>query len=69
MSNHLHLIISRALDGQKLSDIVRDFKKFTSSEIIKAIEKNKHESRRNCLPVGQTGMLWIFFSYRQEKLK
>ena len=31
MSNHLHLIISSTVDGQKLSDIVRDFKKFTSS--------------------------------------
>tara|TARA_R110002072_G_scaffold196879_2_gene354222 strand:- start:33 stop:542 length:510 start_codon:yes stop_codon:yes gene_type:complete len=53
MSNHLHLIISRAENGQRLSDIVRDFKKFTSSKIIEAIEQNKYESRRNW-------MLWIF---------
>ena len=31
----------------------RDFKKYTSSQIIKAIEKNSQESRRNW-------MLWIF---------
>ncbi|MEQ9289303.1 MAG: transposase [Cyclobacteriaceae bacterium] len=55
MSNHLHLIISRAASGQALSDIVRDLKKYTSSKIIEAIEKNKHESRRNW-------MLWIFSS-------
>ena len=36
MSNHLHLIISRNGD-QSLSEILRDFKKFTSSQILKAI--------------------------------
>ncbi|HEX8675874.1 MAG TPA: transposase [Segetibacter sp.] len=45
MSNHIHLIISAA-DGN-LSNILRDFKKFTSKEIITAIESNKQESRRN----------------------
>jgi putative transposase len=44
MTNHLHLIIS-APNGN-LSDILRDFKKFTSKEIITAIENNKQESRR-----------------------
>src|SRR5215210_6875997 len=51
MSNPIHLIISAA-DGN-LSNILRDFKKFTSKEIITAIESNKQESRRNW-------MLWIF---------
>lgn len=51
MSNHVHLI-AQAEHG-KLSDILRDFKKFTSKSIIKAIENNKQESRRNW-------MLWIF---------
>jgi putative transposase len=45
MSNHLHLL-SSARD-QNLSDLLRDFKKFTSREIIKAIEKNPKESRKD----------------------
>jgi putative transposase len=53
MSNHLHLIISS--EKMKLSDILRDFKKFTSHEILKQIENNKEESRRDW-------MLWIFKS-------
>ena len=36
MSNHLHLIAS-AEEGKNLSDIMRDFKKFTSKKIIKEI--------------------------------
>ena len=51
MSNHIHLIISSG-DGN-LSDILRDFKKFTSKQIITAIENSKQESRGNW-------MLWIF---------
>lgn len=54
MSNHLHLIVS-VKEGGNLSDVLRDFKKFTSKEILKAIENNKQESRRNW-------MLWIFKS-------
>ena len=52
MSNHLHLIVS-ASEPKKLSDILRDFKKFTSSQILKAIPENEKESRKNW-------MLWIF---------
>jgi len=52
MSNHIHLIISCDPPNQ-LSDILRDFKKYTSSHIIKALEENTYESRRNW-------MLWIF---------
>ncbi len=44
ISNHLHLI-SSAKNGD-LSDILRDFKKFTSKQIIKAIQDNEHESRK-----------------------
>jgi putative transposase len=44
MSNHLHLIASaKNLD---LSDVLRDFKKFTSKQIMAAIENNQTESRR-----------------------
>ena len=44
MSNHLHLIVSAKENN--LSDILRDFKKFTSKPIIKAIQDNEHESRK-----------------------
>ncbi|MBW8359297.1 MAG: transposase [Weeksellaceae bacterium] len=43
MSNHIHLII-QSQDG-KLSDLVRDFKKFTATRILHAIQ-NEPESRR-----------------------
>lgn len=45
MSNHLHLIVSAKENN--LSDVLRDFKKFTSKELIKAINDNKQESRRD----------------------
>ena len=44
MSNHLHLIV--AAKENNLSDILRDFKKFTSKQIIKAIQNNGQESRK-----------------------
>ena len=44
MTSHVHMIIGSTKD--KLQDIVRDMKKHTSSELKKAIEQNKHESRR-----------------------
>jgi putative transposase len=45
MSNHLHMII-KAEEPNKLSDVLRDFKKFTSNTIIAFIENNKLESRK-----------------------
>lgn len=45
MSNHLHLI-GKAQQGFELSGIIRDFKKFTSKQIFKAIEENQKESRK-----------------------
>lgn len=45
MSNHLHMI-AEAEEGKNLSDILRDFKKFTSKTIIKEIEENPLESRK-----------------------
>jgi REP element-mobilizing transposase RayT len=47
MSNHIHLIV-RSQD-ENLSDIIRDLKKFTSKKIVKAIEDNPHESRKEWL--------------------
>src|SRR5680860_449048 len=48
MTNHVHLVI-RAKDGYRLSDILRDFKKFTSKELLKAIAANIQESRKDWL--------------------
>lgn len=45
MSNHLHIVASAG--NENLSDVLRDFKKFTSKEIIKAIINNKQESRKD----------------------
>jgi REP element-mobilizing transposase RayT len=44
MSNHLHLVVSAK--NEDTSEILRDFKKFTSKQIIKAILENKNESRK-----------------------
>ncbi len=45
MTNHLHLI-AVAKEGYNLSDILRDFKKFTSKRLINAILGNPIESRK-----------------------
>ncbi|MFU8843599.1 MAG: REP-associated tyrosine transposase [Bacteroidales bacterium] len=44
MTNHLHLICRR--NGVPLSHILRDFKSFTSKELIKLISNNPSESRK-----------------------
>jgi putative transposase len=46
MSNHVHFILS-SKEGFKLSNILRDFKKFTSTEVTKSIESSKYENRKN----------------------
>jgi putative transposase len=45
MSNHVHLLASAKENN--LSDILRDFKKFTSKQIIAAIKANEQESRKD----------------------
>lgn len=44
MSNHVHLLVSAK--EANLSDVLRDFKKFTSKQIVLAIRANEHESRK-----------------------
>jgi REP element-mobilizing transposase RayT len=44
MSNHVHLLC-KAIDGFVLSNIMLDFKKFTSKKIIQLIQEEP-ESRR-----------------------
>ncbi len=48
MTNHVHLI-ARAEEGHTLSDILRDFKKYTSKAVLKAIAENPRESRKEWL--------------------
>jgi len=45
MTNHFHLIIS-AKEGYDLNGIIRDMKKYTSKQLIKAILENPKEGRK-----------------------
>jgi len=60
MSNHCHLIISAK--DENLSDVIRDFKKFTSKAIFKAIEDNPKESRKAWLLklLKYNGNIWFW---------
>jgi len=53
MSNHIYLI-ARAKEGFLLPNILRDMKKHTSKEIIKAIQENAEESRKD----------WLLYIYK-----
>ena len=44
MSNHIHALLRSS--NEKLSDTIRDFKKYTSKKIIEAIKDNSEESRK-----------------------
>lgn len=59
MSNHVHLVISRTEDGQRFSDIVRDFKKFTAARLLKNIKSSRVESRR----------AWVLDIFQKNGLK
>jgi REP element-mobilizing transposase RayT len=48
MTNHIHLIAC-AKEGFILSDILRDFKKFSSRTILNSIRNNPQESRKDWL--------------------
>jgi putative transposase len=52
MTNHVHLIIS-CKEGLKQADVLRDLKKYTAKTIIKTIEDNHQESRKDW-------MIWMF---------
>lgn len=43
MSNHVHLMVRAS--NENLSDVLRDFKKFTASQILKQIANSEVESR------------------------
>ena len=46
MTNHMHMIVGRSGDN-KVSDIMRDFKKFTSKAILHTLLVESGESRRD----------------------
>ena len=46
MTNHLHMIVGSRRDDVAVSDILRDFKKFTNRNVVKAIQENIQESRK-----------------------
>lgn len=50
MTSHMHIIIGT--HGEKMEDILRDFKSYTSSRLRKLIQPNLSESRREW-------MLWM----------
>ncbi|MBC8486066.1 MAG: transposase [Bacteroidetes bacterium] len=58
MTNHVHIIIS-AEEGFYLENIMRDLKKFTSTEIIKTIKTNSLESRKE----------WLLKAFEEEGKK
>lgn len=49
MTNHLHTIVGIRKPDTSIGDILRDFKKFTSKSIVKAIQENVRESRSEWL--------------------
>lgn len=51
MTNHVHMII--ATEDKDLQDIMRDLKSYSAKQIIKTIEENHRESRKEW-------MLWMF---------
>ncbi|GAB5522436.1 MAG: transposase [Roseivirga sp.] len=54
MSNHVHLIIT-ADPSESLSNIIRDFKRYTAKVLYETLKNDLEESRRNW-------MLWIIES-------
>jgi putative transposase len=70
MSSHIHMIIGRN-GNQRMEDIIRDLKKFTSFKIIEAIEKSGEESRKEFLLrafayAGQKNSNNTYFQFWQQ---
>ena len=59
MSNHCHMIVR---SENNLSDVIRDFKKYTAKTIYKAIENNNRESRKEWLlnVLSYEGRIWFW---------
>jgi len=56
MSNHLHLII-KAKEGYVLWHIIRDFKKFTSKQIVQKIQE-----------IGESRKEWLLDKFNFGKM-
>ena len=52
MTSHVHLIVSTGKDNN-LSDVIRDYKSFTSGALKKRIKEHPQESRKEW-------MIWMF---------
>lgn len=61
MTNHIHLIVGRRGEN-KIEEIIRDFKKFTSVHVCRAIINNTMESRKHW-------MLTVFESAAENSKK
>lgn len=59
MTTHFHLVYS-CINGNEPGMVLKNIKSFTALKIIDAIIKNPKESRKDCLPAGEAGMLRIF---------
>jgi putative transposase len=57
MSNHIHAIIQATEDMSTLSDLIRDYKKHTSKEIIKWMNESNKESRKEWMQMVLNIML------------
>ncbi len=60
MSNHIHLIIRRQAQHGLLSDLLRDFKSATAKKLIKLIQEDQQESRKDWL-------LYLFTYYAKSQ--
>ena len=67
MSNHIHLIISRN-SKPLLSEIMRDFKRFTSIELVKELQANDvHPERKRAS--GRSRWMLELFSQAAKRLE
>ena len=69
MTSHLHLIV-RAKENQRLSDIIRDFKKHTAKAIIEKIQAEPESRREDLLwhlsRAGNLDKRITYFKFWQE---
>jgi len=51
MSNHIHMIIRAKEETSGLSDIIRDFKRFTAKSLLQFLLESKKESRSDWMKI------------------
>ena len=61
MSNHIHMIVGRKGE-HAIENIIRDLKKYTSKQIVKAIAEHERESRKEW-------MLRLFMEFGHQSAK